>query len=68
MGSDRVLTVTAHTSDTDLPSALLLRPDGYVAWAAEVDGPEEWEALRIALAHWFGVQIGQERPLTSATR
>ena len=67
-GTDRVQTITAQLQTPDLPIALLLRPDGYVAWAAEVDGPEEREALRIALARWFGVQAGQARPLTSATR
>jgi hypothetical protein len=67
-GTDGVQTITAQPQTSGLPIALLLRPDGYVAWAAEVDGPEEREALRIALARWFGVQAGQARPLTSATR
>ncbi|WP_405069364.1 FAD-dependent monooxygenase [Kribbella sp. NBC_01510] len=48
------------------PIALLIRPDGYVAWAAEQDGVAEQDGLREALARWFGVR--QERPLTSATR
>ncbi|MFC5266289.1 FAD-dependent monooxygenase [Kribbella qitaiheensis] len=67
-GTDRVQTITAQPQTSGLPIALLLRPDGYVAWAAEVDAPEERDALRIALARWFGVQAGQARPLTSATR
>jgi len=48
--------------------ALLIRPDGYVAWVAEHDGVAEQEGLRDALARWFGVPMDQERPLTSATR
>ncbi|MEV5964730.1 FAD-dependent monooxygenase [Kribbella sp. NPDC051952] len=50
----------------DFSIALLIRPDGYVAWAAEQDGIAEREGLRTALADWFGVP--QDRPLTSATR
>ncbi len=50
----------------EAPIALLIRPDGYVAWAAEHDGAAEQEGLREALARWFGVP--QERPLTNATR
>ncbi|MFF0265130.1 FAD-dependent monooxygenase [Kribbella sp. NPDC004536] len=45
------------------PIALLIRPDGYVAWAAEQDGEAERDELRAALEQWF-----QARPLTSATR
>ncbi|RZU19634.1 2-polyprenyl-6-methoxyphenol hydroxylase-like FAD-dependent oxidoreductase [Kribbella rubisoli] len=45
------------------PIAMLIRPDGYVAWAAERDGAAEQDGLRDALAQWF-----QARPLTSATR
>jgi hypothetical protein len=57
---DGVEVVTAHA---EAPLALLIRPDGYVAWAAEGDGVAEQEGLRDALAQWF-----QARPLTSATR
>jgi 2-polyprenyl-6-methoxyphenol hydroxylase-like FAD-dependent oxidoreductase len=48
---------------SDRSIALLIRPDGYVAWAAEQDGVAEQDGLRDALAQWF-----QARPLTSATR
>ena len=61
---ERIEVVTGRSRT---PIALLLRPDGYVAWAAEADGSDERGALRDALARWFGVQAGQ-RPLTSATR
>jgi len=40
--------------------AMLIRPDGYVAWAADEAGDDE--GLRAALAKWF-----QVRDLTSAT-
>jgi 3-(3-hydroxy-phenyl)propionate hydroxylase len=38
------------------PKAVLIRPDGYVAWAASVDEPAEMArlALRDALGAWFG--------------
>jgi hypothetical protein len=32
-----------------VPDTVLIRPDGYVAWAAGLDGDP-----RAALAHWFG--------------
>jgi 2-polyprenyl-6-methoxyphenol hydroxylase-like FAD-dependent oxidoreductase len=37
-------------------AALLVRPDGYVAWASSVDapGPDELRELRRVLAYWFG--------------
>jgi 2-polyprenyl-6-methoxyphenol hydroxylase-like FAD-dependent oxidoreductase len=34
----------------ELPSAVLLRPDGHVAWAGDTDDP----ALPVALETWFG--------------
>jgi 2-polyprenyl-6-methoxyphenol hydroxylase-like FAD-dependent oxidoreductase len=63
VSTDRIEVVAAHGES---PIALLIRPDGYVAWAAEQDGVAEQDGLRDALARWFGVP--QERPLTSATR
>ena len=47
--TDRVDVVTATTPDPPA-AALLLRPDGYVAWAGERDA----EGLRQALRAWFG--------------
>ncbi|MFI1107935.1 hypothetical protein ACH4TU_08260 [Streptomyces physcomitrii] len=32
--------------------ALLVRPDGYIAWAGEPD--RDAEGLHAALTHWFG--------------
>ncbi len=52
--SDRVDVVTAVPSEApaDLrdTSAVLVRPDGYVAWAA----PGSWSDLPMALERWFG--------------
>ena len=36
------------------PAALLIRPDGHVAWAAAAGGAPDTAALRTALATWFG--------------
>ncbi|MFF2192479.1 FAD-dependent monooxygenase [Streptomyces sp. NPDC058157] len=36
------------------PAALLVRPDGHVAWAAEAGGEPDTAALRAALTTWFG--------------
>ncbi|MGW2047009.1 FAD-dependent monooxygenase [Streptomyces sp. NPDC001858] len=36
-------------------AALLVRPDGYVAWAATTDGPED--PLEAALERWFGAPV-----------
>ena len=63
---EQVDVVTGHG---ERPIALLIRPDGYIAWAAEQDGATkhdgiaEHDGLRDAFAQWF-----QPRPLTSATR
>jgi 2-polyprenyl-6-methoxyphenol hydroxylase-like FAD-dependent oxidoreductase len=52
--SDRVGAVTGtwiseRAGDHDLPEAVLLRPDGYVAWASPGSS-----SLPQALEHWFG--------------
>ena len=48
--ADRVDLVTGGSADTSV-AALLVRPDGYVAWATDSpDGP----GLPEALARWFG--------------
>ena len=51
--SDRVDIVAAGISDG--PAAMLIRPDGYVAWAIDEFGADDAERLRVALARWFGV-------------
>ncbi|RJQ69626.1 FAD-dependent oxidoreductase [Pseudonocardiaceae bacterium YIM PH 21723] len=42
------------TAKADVPAAaVLIRPDGYVAWAADTSRPDE---LRAALTRWFGAE------------
>lgn len=55
---DRVDVVTARLHGPATPvTALLLRPDGYVAWASS-DGTADRGALRTALSRWFGTPLG----------
>ncbi len=51
------IAAVAGTPDRPYPAtALLVRPDGYVAWAtsAAAPGPDELDGLRAAAAAWFG--------------
>jgi 2-polyprenyl-6-methoxyphenol hydroxylase-like FAD-dependent oxidoreductase len=50
--SDRVDALTATMDDG--PAAMLIRPDGYIAWATDEFGPDDTEQLRAALTRWFG--------------
>jgi hypothetical protein len=50
---DRVDTVIADAASLTA-IAILIRPDGYLAWAAESCGPEGGDGLGTALARWFG--------------
>jgi hypothetical protein len=50
--ADRVDVVVA--SITDGPAAMLIRPDGYVAWAADTFEADDAQLLRAALSRWFG--------------
>jgi 2-polyprenyl-6-methoxyphenol hydroxylase-like FAD-dependent oxidoreductase len=45
----------------DAPTAVLVRPDGYVAWVHE--GSED--GLADALAYWFGLPAGSTRPVST---
>ncbi len=49
----RVDAVVAAAPDNPL-CAVLIRPDGYVAWAADTFEAAEQERLRSALQRWFG--------------
>jgi 2-polyprenyl-6-methoxyphenol hydroxylase-like FAD-dependent oxidoreductase len=52
------ITVVAGRPVGEVPAtAVLVRPDGYVAWAssAAAPGPDELPALRAALTQWFGI-------------
>jgi hypothetical protein len=51
--TDRVDAVRAKITDRPA-AAMLIRPDGYIAWAADTFGPAEESALRAALQRWFG--------------
>ncbi|MFC4013629.1 FAD-dependent oxidoreductase [Nonomuraea purpurea] len=52
---DQIDIVTAR-AQPDAPTALLLRPDCYVAWASASPRPDaaEMETLQAALRRWFG--------------
>jgi 2-polyprenyl-6-methoxyphenol hydroxylase-like FAD-dependent oxidoreductase len=55
--SDRVDVITATTSEPPA-DAILIRPDGYVAWAAGAGEPGAADGLRRALRTWFGEPAG----------
>jgi 2-polyprenyl-6-methoxyphenol hydroxylase-like FAD-dependent oxidoreductase len=57
---DRVDVIT-DAADEVQADALLIRPDGHVAWAATVDEPADTATttLREALTHWFGPPAGR---------
>jgi hypothetical protein len=59
--NDRVDVVVARSEDQRVPAdAILIRPDGYVAWAASPqDTDDESEkGPRCAPATWFGPERG----------
>jgi hypothetical protein len=54
-GSGLVSVLAARCLTQPAPAdALLIRPDGYVAWAAGPDAPEPTVGLNEALRTWFG--------------
>jgi 2-polyprenyl-6-methoxyphenol hydroxylase-like FAD-dependent oxidoreductase len=53
--SSRVTVMIAKPLDPPAPAdALLIRPDGYVAWTAPAGGADQAEGLRDALSSWCG--------------
>jgi 2-polyprenyl-6-methoxyphenol hydroxylase-like FAD-dependent oxidoreductase len=52
--ADRVDVVDAAVADLEV-CALLIRPDGYVAWAANTFEVDDEARLHAALQRWFGV-------------
>jgi FAD binding domain len=55
--SDRVDALAARMTEPPA-AALLIRPDGYVAWAADTFEPDDAARLRAALRRWFGDDRG----------
>jgi hypothetical protein len=56
--ADRVDIVRASAAPADWPAHLLVRPDGYAAWASDASAPrEQISAGRAALRHWCGPAI-----------
>lgn len=51
--AERVDPITAAAEEPPA-AAMLVRPDGYVAWAAERFDDAAADALRVALTRWFG--------------
>ena len=54
--ADRVRVVNAMSSAAEMPmgTALLVRPDGHVAWAAGPEAVPDKDTLVAALRRWFG--------------
>jgi hypothetical protein len=50
---DRIDVVAGTTGESDV-CAMLIRPDGYVAWAADTFEADDADGLHHALARWFG--------------
>jgi 2-polyprenyl-6-methoxyphenol hydroxylase-like FAD-dependent oxidoreductase len=50
---DRIKVITAATADRPA-DAVLIRPDGYVAWAADPETPRAAAGLQHTLQNWFG--------------
>ncbi|MFF0222882.1 FAD-dependent monooxygenase [Streptomyces sp. NPDC004629] len=63
--SDRIDVVVAPCGHA--PKAMLIRPDGYVAWAGDA-GPDSHEALRCVVRRWFGEPSENSGPLTAASK
>ncbi|MEU1204225.1 FAD-dependent monooxygenase [Nocardia sp. NPDC005825] len=58
--ADRVTLISA-TSPEPPAAALLIRPDGYVAWASDDFSPAGSDSLRTALRRWFGAPRTSDR-------
>jgi len=58
MTHDRVDVVNGSMADRPA-AALLIRPDGYVAWAADTFETCAEDRLHTALRRWFGVSVAE---------
>ena len=56
--TDRVDVVIGATADVEVCS-LLIRPDGYVVWAANTFEAADEDRLHTALQRWFGVSLAE---------
>jgi 2-polyprenyl-6-methoxyphenol hydroxylase-like FAD-dependent oxidoreductase len=56
--ADRVDIVLGAVDDFDV-CALLIRPDGYIAWAADTFDTGDEDRLHAALQRWFGVSVAE---------
>jgi 2-polyprenyl-6-methoxyphenol hydroxylase-like FAD-dependent oxidoreductase len=56
--ADRVDVVVGRSDDVEV-GAMLIRPDGYVVWAADAFGPADSQRLHEALQRWFGVSVAE---------
>lgn len=54
----RVKHVAAIAKDTKGLAGLLVRPDGFVAWAADENAEPDLPALKKTLSRWFGDPLG----------
>ena len=54
--TDRVDVVVGAIDDVEV-CAMLIRPDGYVAWAADTFESADEDRLLTALQRWFGVSV-----------
>ncbi|MFM9613220.1 FAD-dependent monooxygenase [Streptomyces niveiscabiei] len=64
--ADRVTVLTATCAGRPGLAALLVRPDGFTAWAADT-APEGGEPVEAALERWFGTPKAPETPETPET-
>jgi FAD binding domain len=58
--TDRVEVVAGATADPEV-CGMLIRPDGYVAWAADTFEADDEDRLHDALQRWFGAVSLAER-------
>ncbi|HJT96527.1 MAG TPA: FAD-dependent monooxygenase [Mycobacterium sp.] len=56
--ADRVDVVVSAADDVEA-CALLIRPDGYIAWAADTFAVEDEHRLQDAMQRWFGVSVAE---------